>query len=151
MQSPPAPRSGFPGSLRCQGTGGSGLPQAGRCTGYPRRVHELAIAIDLVDAACVRAAELDARVSVVHVRIGALSGVVPEALVFSFDLAAADTPLAGARLAIEELPVAVRCPRCGGEPRVVPAHRLRCPDCDAPTPDVVSGRELELYALEVCE
>jgi hydrogenase nickel incorporation protein HypA/HybF len=114
-------------------------------------MHELSIAIDLVDAVCARAEQLGARVDVVHVRLGPLSGVVEEALAFSFDIAAAGTPIAGARLAIEAMPVTVRCPRCGGEPRPASPQRLRCPDCGIPTADVVQGRELELYALEVRE
>jgi hydrogenase nickel incorporation protein HypA/HybF len=111
-------------------------------------MHELSIAIDLVAAASEKAAELGLRVSVVHVRVGALSGVVGEALAFSFEVAAAGSEIEGARLAIEEVPVTVRCPRCGGEPRPASPQALRCPDCGGPASEVVSGRELELVALE---
>jgi hydrogenase nickel incorporation protein HypA/HybF len=111
-------------------------------------MHELSIAIDLVAAASEKAAELGLRISVVHVRVGALSGVVAEALAFSFDVAAAGSEIEGARLAIEEVPVTVRCPRCGGEPRPASPQALRCPDCGGPASEVVSGRELELFALE---
>jgi len=114
-------------------------------------VHELSIAVELVEAACERAAELDARVEVVHVRLGQLAGVIPAALEFCFEAAAAGTAIEGARLAIEEMPVTVRCPACGGEPRPASPQLLRCPDCGAPTPEVVGGRELELFALEVHE
>ncbi|MDP9024998.1 MAG: hydrogenase maturation nickel metallochaperone HypA [Candidatus Eremiobacteraeota bacterium] len=47
------------------------------------------------------------RVSAVHVRLGAMSGVVRDALAFSWELAAADTVAAGSRLVIEEIPLAV--------------------------------------------
>jgi hydrogenase nickel incorporation protein HypA/HybF len=114
-------------------------------------MHELSIAVGLVEAVCEKAAELGARVEVVHVRLGPLSGVVKDALEFSFEVAVQDTPIQGARLAIEEMPVMALCPACGGEPKPVSAFLLRCPDCDAPTPDVVGGRELELFALEVQE
>ena len=111
-------------------------------------MHELSIAIDLVAAASEKAAELGMRVGVVHVRVGALSGVVSEALAFSFEVAAAGSEIEGARLAIEEVAVAVLCPRCGGEPKPASPQALRCPDCGEPAPEVVRGRELELFALE---
>ena len=111
-------------------------------------MHELSIAIDLVAAASEKAAEAGIRVSVVHVRVGALSGVVSEALAFSFDIAAAGSEIEGARLAIEEVPVAVRCARCGGEPKPASPQALRCPECGGPAAEVVRGKELELFAIE---
>ena len=111
-------------------------------------MHELSIALDLVAAASERAAELGMRVSVVRVRVGALSGVVSEALAFSFEIAAAGSEIEGARLAIEEVPVTVLCPRCGGAPKPASPQALRCPECGGPAGSVVNGRELELFALE---
>ena len=46
-------------------------------------MHELSIALGLVEAAQEEAERLHARVSAVHLRLGALSGVVPEALLSS--------------------------------------------------------------------
>ncbi|MFY9826036.1 MAG: hydrogenase maturation nickel metallochaperone HypA [Thermoanaerobaculia bacterium] len=117
-------------------------------------MHELSIAMSLIEAACEEAArqgkEGEVRVEALHLRLGALSGVVREALEFSFDLAAAGTAIEGARLQIEEIPVAVLCPRCG-ERQLPSLQHFRCPDCDTPTPEVVRGRELELTALEISE
>jgi hydrogenase nickel incorporation protein HypA/HybF len=66
-------------------------------------MHELSIAVSLVEAVCDELPTLgpDVAVRAVRLRVGPLSGVVPEALTFAFDIAAADTPLAGARLDIE--------------------------------------------------
>ena len=114
-------------------------------------MHELSIAIGLVEAVCEKAAELGARVNVVHVRLGPLSGVLRDALEFSFDVAVAGTAIEGAELAIEEMPITASCPQCGGEPKVVTLQSMRCPDCGTATPEMVGGRELELYALEVIE
>ena len=115
-------------------------------------MHELSIAVSLVEAACEKIEELGAvKVDALHLRLGPLSGVVKEALLFSFDLAAEGTAVEGARLEIEDVPLTVRCPRCGKERELPSPQRLRCPDCDVPTPEVVRGRELELVALEVTE
>jgi hydrogenase nickel incorporation protein HypA/HybF len=115
-------------------------------------MHELSIAVSLVDAACEKAAELGGvRVEALNVRLGALSGVVREALEFSFELAAQGTAIAGARLAIEEVPVTVHCPLCARDRQLPGIQHFRCPVCGTPTPEVVGGRELELATLEVTE
>ena len=77
--------------------------------------------------------------------------VVREALEFSFDLAAAGTAVEGARLQITEIPVTVLCPHCREERQLPSLQHFRCPVCDTPTPEMVSGRELELTALEISE
>jgi hydrogenase nickel incorporation protein HypA/HybF len=66
-------------------------------------VHELSIAIDLVDLACEEMTRRQlSGVLAVHVRIGSGSGVVKDALAFSFDVVAAGTALEGAALRFEE-------------------------------------------------
>jgi hydrogenase nickel incorporation protein HypA/HybF len=114
-------------------------------------MHEMSIAVALVDAACEQAANLDAQVDAVCVRLGPLSGVVRDALEFSFEVALAGTPIEGARLVVEEMPILVSCPDCGGEPKPASLQNLHCPDCGGSFAAVVGGRELELYALEVTE
>ena len=90
-------------------------------------------------------------VSTIAVRVGALSGVVPEALRSAFDSAAAGTMLSDAVLRIERVDVAVWCESCDAEraPTPVGSIRLRCPECGAPTPKVLRGRELELAWVEL--
>jgi hydrogenase nickel incorporation protein HypA/HybF len=114
-------------------------------------VHELSMAMSLVELACEKASGLgDVRVEALHLRLGALSGVVKDALLFSFEVAAEGTPLAGARLEIEDVPLTVLCPRCAVE-RELGGFPLVCPVCQTPTPQVVRGKDLELLALEVNE
>lgn len=109
------------------------------------------MAVSLVELACEKASGLgDVRVEALHLRLGALSGVVKDALLFSFDVAAEGTPLAGARLEIEDVPLTVLCPRCAAE-RELDGFPLVCPVCGVPTPTIVRGKDLELLALEVTE
>lgn len=115
------------------------------------RVHEMSVALSLVEAACEKASALGGvKVTSLHVRVGALSGVVKDALLFAFDVVAEGTPLSGSRLEIEEVPLTVRCRRCA-EDRQLAGPPLVCPVCEALAPEVVAGRELELHALEVTE
>ena len=114
-------------------------------------MHELSIAHNLVELASDAAERAGvSRVSVVRLRLGALAGVVREALEFGFAIAADGTPLAGAQLAIEELPVRIFCPRCRAQADLPNIQCFRCPVCGSPAGQIVQGRELELAALE-CE
>ncbi|HWF10101.1 MAG TPA: hydrogenase maturation nickel metallochaperone HypA [Bryobacteraceae bacterium] len=66
-------------------------------------MHELSIAMSIADAAAEEALRYDGtRVSAVFLRLGDLSGVVKDALLFSWEASCEGTPLAGARLVIEE-------------------------------------------------
>ena len=58
--------------------------------------------MSLVDAICEELPKLgDVSIRSVRIRVGALSGVVPDALTFAFDVAADGSRVAGARLDIE--------------------------------------------------
>jgi hydrogenase nickel incorporation protein HypA/HybF len=68
-------------------------------------MHELSIAVNIIDIASEEAKRLRARkVDVVHLKVGALSGVAKEALLFAWQVASEDTDIAGSRLAIEDAP-----------------------------------------------
>ena len=113
-------------------------------------MHELSIAVDLVDTASEEMARLGpVRVIAVRLRLGPLSGVVKEALLFSFDVAVSGTPLEGARLDITDVPVSVWCGRCDAERELADPARRRCPTCGSPAPTVIRGGELELVGLEI--
>jgi hydrogenase nickel incorporation protein HypA/HybF len=112
-------------------------------------MHELSIAVGMVEMASEEAARAGSTsVSKVYLKVGALSGVVREALEFAFEVAADNTVLEGAMLVIEEVPGVVFCTQCQAE-RQLSTYILCCPECDTPTPDVLQGQELELTAIEV--
>lgn len=114
-------------------------------------MHELSIAMGIVDAALEEARNRGVQVSAVHLRLGALSGVVKEALLFSYEMACQDTPLEGSRLIVEDVPVGVYCPQCE-EKQILPSvQSFACPACGQLTRDILQGKELEVFALEVEE
>lgn len=108
--------------------------------------------MSIIDGAAAEAQKHGgARVSAVYLKLGPLSGVVKDALLFSYDLAAADTLLEGSTLVIEEIPIVVFCPDCNLEKTIAVFEGFCCPDCGALTPDVLTGRELELTAIELAD
>ncbi len=68
-------------------------------------MHELSIAMSILDSLEDEVTERGYDgVEAVHVRIGQLSGVVPEALQSAYEMAAEQTPFARSRLVIEVVP-----------------------------------------------
>ena len=59
-------------------------------------MHELSIALSILDLAAEEAERHGGRVAAVHLRLGPLAGVVKDALVSAYDLAREGTPLARA-------------------------------------------------------
>jgi hydrogenase nickel incorporation protein HypA/HybF len=114
-------------------------------------MHELSIAMSIVEMAEEEAERHGGQVSAVHLKLGALSGVVKEALLSSFEMACFDTPLAGSRLIIEEVPIVVFCGSCQTQRTLTSAQWFCCPECGTPTPEIVQGKDLEVVALEMTD
>jgi hydrogenase nickel incorporation protein HypA/HybF len=114
-------------------------------------MHELSIAMSIVDVAQEAAKSRGAQVDAVYLDLGALSGVVKEALEFSYQIACGGTLLEGSRLIVREIPVEVYCPACQAA-KVLPSMQLFCcPDCGAPAGELLHGKELAVTALELRE
>ena len=90
------------------------------------------------------------RVLAVKMRVGDLSGVVPDALDLAFAVSSRGTIVEGAELQIETVAVECVCEPCGGrfEPRRDCAV-YRCPICNTTTAKVVRGREFAVASIEV--
>jgi hydrogenase nickel incorporation protein HypA/HybF len=115
-------------------------------------MHEMSIAQSLVDLVAEQLAPTpEVLVRAVRVRIGELSGVIPEALQSAWPAASRRTIAAGAALRIEPQAVTLWCETCRDERPARSVQSLRCASCGTPSNDVRRGREMELLALEVSE
>ncbi len=115
-------------------------------------MHELSIANSIVEIASVHVeAAGGGCVSQINLRIGALSCVHRDALRFSFDIISADTPLAGAKLHITELPIVIYCPTCDCLRELPGVQQFRCPECQTPSADIRQGQELHIESIELAE
>lgn len=113
-------------------------------------MHELSIAHSLVEVVSETAKQNGAsRVRAVHLRLGALAGVVRGALEFCYEIATAGTLLEGSELNIRELPVMIHCGVCGKDVELPDLAAFRCPECGTPSGDIRQGRELEVESIEL--
>ena len=113
-------------------------------------MHELSVALSLLDEigeAAVR--ERATSVSSVRLRVGRVSGIARDALLFAWDIARADTVASKAELHIEVIDVAIYCTHCLAERAPRAGGGLACATCGTIAPHVVRGRELELVAMEI--
>lgn len=111
-------------------------------------MHELSIALSILEQVEQQPSARCGGVRAVQVKIGALAGVDVEALRFAWEVARTGTPLAATELEVEQIPLRVRCPRCG-RTRLTEMQTIACPDCADIEQEILAGRELELTSLEV--
>jgi len=113
-------------------------------------MHELSIALSLIEMATEEVERRGgARITALHLKLGPLSGVVKDALLFSYEVACNGTPLEGSQLVIEDVPVLIYCSQCEAEQQLDSIQRFCCPVCGTLSSDVVKGRELEFVAMEI--
>lgn len=115
-------------------------------------MHEISVALNVLEGVEETALRQGIeRVCAVHVRVGALSGIVRDALLFSWDVVTAETICAGSELRVEDVPLIIFCERCESERAPLPGTGLLCPECATVSPQIVRGREMQVVAMEVPE
>jgi hydrogenase nickel incorporation protein HypA/HybF len=103
-----------------------------------------------IEAVLSHAREHDAtRIHRVVLRVGALSGVEPEALRLAFAAATGGTIAADAELGLEAVPARGHCPDCDAEFEVGSDFIFTCPVCGRISGELTQGRELELAQIEL--
>lgn len=111
-------------------------------------MHELSIALSMIDRIQEEAAKHSGTVRSAQVKIGVLSGVDCEALKFAWEIARAGTSLESTELDVENVALLVRCPVCG-KTYAPEIQALFCPECITPVQEILAGKELELATLEI--
>jgi len=115
-------------------------------------MHEMGIALQIIDIATesIPAEHAGARVERVYLEVGKLAAVVPESLRFCFGIASEKTPLDGAELVIEEIPVVARCGDCNHQWTIEQAA-FNCIACNGGNIELLSGRELDIRSIEITD
>ena len=112
-------------------------------------MHELAIANSIVETV---QQEVERQhlppVEKIVVRLGALSDIVPEALLFNYEIITRDTSFAKTQLEIEVVPLEGKCGDCG-QNFPVEDYIFSCPECNSGNIEVIRGEELDIAYIEV--
>jgi hydrogenase nickel incorporation protein HypA/HybF len=115
-------------------------------------MHEMGIAIQIINIAKASIPKNLEGVPVerVNIAVGKMSAIVPSSLTFCFDIAIKETPLEGAKLHIEEVPVTLRCKRCNYN-WTADQPVFLCEKCQQSEIDILSGRELDIVSIELAQ
>jgi len=112
-------------------------------------LHELSICGSIADIAAGYAAGRP--VDVINVRVGQLRQVVPDTLVYCWNLVSGQTPLAGSRIVVETVPARIKCRACAHVTEIGPVPVFACGACGGSDAEVISGEEFLITSLELAE
>lgn len=110
-------------------------------------MHELSICGSIADIVTRHAAGRP--VKVINVRVGQLRQVVPDTLVYCWGLVSEQTPLAGSRIAVDEVPARIKCRACEHVTDVGAVPVFACGACGGFDAEVLSGEEFLITSLEL--
>ncbi|MEJ2111342.1 MAG: hydrogenase maturation nickel metallochaperone HypA [Acidobacteriota bacterium] len=114
-------------------------------------MHELGIARNILDIVKQHVPDdKSASVRRIRVRVGQLSGVVPDSLEFCFSALLSEAGMKGAGLVMESVPTISRCRECGNRFEVE-NFVFSCPACEGVNLELVSGKELEIVDIELAD
>jgi len=112
-------------------------------------IHELSLMMALGEQVLqVAVREGAVRVEAIHLRVGSLAGVDPQALRTAAHIVLKGTCAEDARLAIEEVPATWWCVSCAKEFCCGDGLGL-CSHCGTPSRELRRGRELTLHAMDL--
>ena len=112
-------------------------------------MHELSLVAGLFEILEEKARDEEAlRVTAVTLRVGKLSGVVPELLETAFETYKKGTIASRAKLCVEHIPLKVRCRSCGKE-TLADEPVFACSSCASQGLEIMEGQEVTLYRMEI--
>lgn len=88
------------------------------------------------------------RVRSIILKIGEMSGIVCDSLEFCFSSLVHNTPLGGAKLFIQTIPISAECNFCNYNSRLEYGIFF-CEKCHSSDIKIISGRELQIVQIEL--
>jgi hydrogenase nickel incorporation protein HypA/HybF len=112
-------------------------------------MHEMSIAQSLINILQEEMAKHGAStLRSVRLSIGEMSAIVPESLSFCFEIITQDTPLEGAKLLMDRIPLKGYCPACD-QSFDIKDFVFVCPVCGSSQIETIEGQELSIVEMEV--
>lgn len=111
-------------------------------------MHEVSIAKNIIE---IIKAEMPkhnlTQIDSIKICIGNMSHIMPDALIFAFELLSEGTQFENAKIVIEKIPTKGQCRNCGNE-FIIDDILGNCPKCGGVYIDIISGKELEILEFE---
>ena len=114
-------------------------------------MHEVSIALGMVDELSRIARENEAeKITLVRLKIGKMSGIVTDSLIFAFDAIKLEHPfLSSAEIVVKEVPLIYECHDCGSQFETDDMYFPSCSDCTSNNLKIISGEEQHIEQVEV--
>ncbi len=112
-------------------------------------MHEMGITQNILDSIFAHAKEHDAKkVTRVKLEFGEMTQVVPDSILFYFELLGKDTIIEDAKIDIDIIPTTAKCSNCGQDFKVEDMIFI-CPKCGSFGTEILAGREMNIKSIEV--
>jgi hydrogenase nickel incorporation protein HypA/HybF len=112
-------------------------------------MHEMSIAQSLINILQEEMAKHGAAtLRSVRLSVGEMSAIVPESLSFCFEIITQGTPLEGAKLLMDRIPLRGYCAQCE-ETFDIKEFVFICPTCGSTSIETIEGQELSIVEMEV--
>ena len=112
-------------------------------------MHELSIAQSILDIVNQHLpADNTAAVKSVKVRIGKLSNVLPDSLLFCFEAITKDSDFENTRLILNIIPITIECKDCK-KIAEISDFAFSCPSCNSAEIKVITGNDLNVEEIEI--
>lgn len=112
-------------------------------------MHELPITQSIVKISCEEALKHDVKkVKKIKIKVGVLTGFVPESIQYYFDIISKGTTVEGAVLDVQKMPIRIKCKECGFDD-LLPKGFYTCPKCGSTNIKVSGGNEFYIDSMEV--
>lgn len=113
-------------------------------------MHELPITQSIVKIACEEAEKHNAKkVYEIRIKVGELSGLVPECIQYYYDIVSEGTIAKGAKIIVDKVQMKMHCNECSYEDEFSNVEGSSCPRCGSNSVKVLGGNEFYIESMEV--
>ena len=112
-------------------------------------MHEMSIAMNVVEIVTDTAKQNNAKkINSIELDVGALSGIIPDALEFCFESACKGTIAENSKLKLNLIKADAECESCGEKFQAIEMVS-QCPKCGEMVFQISGGKELKVKAINV--
>jgi hydrogenase nickel incorporation protein HypA/HybF len=112
-------------------------------------MHEMSVAQNIFEIVRKNVPEgSEEKVSKIHLKVGELSGIVPDSLLFCIDILKEESDFKNVSIEIEQVPITAHCQLCGKNSQLEYGVFF-CPNCQSTSIELLTGRELNIVDIEL--